>query len=321
VQQKSLERSKQKINVFLANPRGFCAGVERAISIVEIALKKYGAPIYIKHEIVHNKYVVDNLKTKGAIFVNNIEEVPQGSFVIYSAHGVSKKVEEDSLARNLHIFDATCPLVKKVHNQIVRLDKEEKQIILIGHSGHPEVEGTSGRIDNKVLLVENKEDAINLQVQDPDNLSYTTQTTLSVDDTKEIVDILRSRFPNIIEPSSDNICYATQNRQDAVKSLVKKIDLLLVIGSPNSSNSNRLKDIAINSNIDSYLISTKSDIQKSWLKNKKNIAITAGASAPEILVREIIDFLETNYKINIHNEPGITENVIFNLPKELRDEN
>lgn len=321
MQQQNLEINTKKINVFLANPRGFCAGVERAISIVEMALKKYGSPIYIKHEIVHNKYVVDSLKKKGAIFVDTIDDVPLGSYVIYSAHGVSRKVEDSSKARDLKVFDATCPLVKKIHNQIVKLDQEQKQIILIGHSGHPEVEGTSGRIDAEVLLVENKEDALNLQVKDPNNLSYTTQTTLSVDDTKEIVDILKSRFPNIIEPKSDNICYATQNRQDAVKKLVKKIDLLLVIGSMNSSNSNRLKDIGINNNIESYLISTKDDIRESWLKSKKNIAITAGASAPEILVREVIAFLETNYNIQIHNESGVTENIMFNLPKELRDEN
>jgi len=321
VQQQNLEINTKKINVFLANPRGFCAGVERAISIVEMALKKYGSPIYIKHEIVHNKYVVDSLKKKGAIFVDSIDDVPLGGYVIYSAHGVSRKVEDSSRARDLKVFDATCPLVKKIHNQIVKLDQEQKQIILIGHSGHPEVEGTSGRINAEVLLVENKEDALNLQVKDPDNLSYTTQTTLSVDDTKEIVDILKSRFPNIIEPKSDNICYATQNRQDSVKKLVKKIDLLLVIGSINSSNSNRLKDIGVNNNIESYLISTKDDIRGSWLKNKKNIAITAGASAPEILVREVIAFLETNYNIQIHNESGVTENIMFNLPKELRDEN
>ena len=321
MQQQNLEINTKKINIFLANPRGFCAGVERAISIVEMALKKYGSPIYIKHEIVHNKYVVDSLKKKGAIFVDSIDDVPIGSYVIFSAHGVSRKVEDSSKARDLKVFDATCPLVKKIHNQIIKLDQEQKQIILIGHSGHPEVEGTSGRIDAEVLLVENKEDALNLQVKDPNNLSYTTQTTLSVDDTKEIVDILKSRFPNIIEPKSDNICYATQNRQDAVKKLVKKIDLLLVIGSINSSNSNRLKDIGINNNIESYLISTKDDIKASWLKNKKNIAITAGASAPEILVREVIAFLETNYNIQIHNESGVTENIMFNLPKELRDEN
>lgn len=321
MQQQNLEINTKKINVFLANPRGFCAGVERAISIVEMALKKYGSPIYIKHEIVHNKYVVDSLKKKGAIFVDSIDDVPLGGYVIYSAHGVSRKVEDSSRARDLKVFDATCPLVKKIHNQIVKLDQEQKQIILIGHSGHPEVEGTSGRINAEVLLVENKEDALNLQVKDPDNLSYTTQTTLSVDDTKEIVDILKSRFPNIIEPKSDNICYATQNRQDSVKKLVKKIDLLLVIGSINSSNSNRLKDIGVNNNIESYLISTKDDIRGSWLKNKKNIAITAGASAPEILVREVIAFLETNYNIQIHNESGVTENIMFNLPKELRDEN
>lgn len=321
MQQQNLEINTKKINVFLANPRGFCAGVERAISIVEMALKKYGSPIYIKHEIVHNKYVVDSLKKKGAIFVDSIDDVPLGSYVIYSAHGVSRKVEDSSRARDLKVFDATCPLVKKIHNQIVKLNQEQKQIILIGHSGHPEVEGTSGRIDAEVLLVENKEDALNLQVKDPDNLSYTTQTTLSVDDTKEIVDILKSRFPNIIEPKSDNICYATQNRQDSVKKLVKKIDLLLVIGSINSSNSNRLKDIGVNNNIESYLISTKDDIRASWLKSKKNIAITAGASAPEILVREVIAFLETNYNIQIHNESGVTENIMFNLPKELRDEN
>ncbi|MFZ8865157.1 MAG: 4-hydroxy-3-methylbut-2-enyl diphosphate reductase [Rickettsiales bacterium] len=311
-------KTKKILNLFLANPRGFCAGVERAIAIVERALEKFGPPIYIKHEIVHNKYVVESLQAKGAVFVDDIAEIPQGAITIYSAHGVSKQVEYDSEKKAAQIFDATCPLVKKVHNRVVSLAKEHKEIILIGHAGHPEVEGTSGRIEQKVILIENKEQAKNIQVTNPENLAYTTQTTLSIDDTKEIIDILKSKFPKINEPQTADICYATQNRQNAVKNLVNKVDLLLVIGSKNSSNSNRLRDIGIENNIKSYLISGKEEIELAWFNNCTNIAITAGASAPENLVDELINYLKINFLVNITQINGTKENIIFNLPKELR---
>ncbi|MBT4879012.1 MAG: 4-hydroxy-3-methylbut-2-enyl diphosphate reductase [Alphaproteobacteria bacterium] len=315
--QENLER-KKTLNIFLANPRGFCAGVERAISIVEKALEKYGAPIYIKHEIVHNKYVVDTLKEKGAIFVEDVAEIPQNAITIYSAHGVSKKVELDSEAKASKIFDATCPLVKKVHNRVVNLAKDNKKIILIGHNNHPEVEGTSGRVAEEVILIENKDDALRLELDDCNNLAYTTQTTLSIDDTREIIAILKKKFPNIIEPKSDDICYATQNRQNAVKAIVKDIDLLLVIGAKNSSNSNRLRDIGTENNKKSFLIADAAEINDKWLENISNIAITAGASAPEILVEEVINYLKENFLVNIKHIDGKKENIVFNLPKELQ---
>ena len=310
--------NKKHINIFLANPRGFCAGVDRAIAIVENALEKFGPPIYIKHEIVHNKFVVDGLRKKGAIFVENISEIPEGALSIYSAHGVSKKVEKESKEKDLKIFDATCPLVKKVHKQIVKFDKESKDVILIGHQNHAEVEGTSGRIDKKVYLVQNIEDAKNLSIKNPNNISFVTQTTLSVDDTKEIIEILKGRFPSIVGPKSDDICYATQNRQDAVKKMVKKIDLLLVIGSQNSSNSNRLRDIGENNEIASYLISNEKDVDLSWFSSINNIGITAGASAPDVLVENLISFLSENFSVTINNIEGKKENIAFNIPKELR---
>ncbi len=313
------KNTKQKINIFLANPRGFCAGVDRAIAIVEQSLVKYGSPIYIKHEIVHNKFVVDSLKKKGAVFVEKISEIPKNALSIYSAHGVSKQIEKDAQEKDLKIFDATCPLVKKVHTQIIKFAEQGKEIILIGHKGHPEVEGTSGRIDKKIHLVQNVEDAKNLQVTEPENLAFVSQTTLSVDDTKEIVIILNKRFKNIQGPKSTDICYATQNRQDAVQELVqKKIDLLLVIGAKNSSNSNRLRDIGESNKITSHLIADKNDIDLSWFKNTKNIGITAGASAPEILVLELLDFFKNNFETNIKHLDGKKENIVFNLPKELR---
>ena len=309
---------KNKLNIFLANPRGFCAGVERAIAIVEQALEKFGAPIYIKHEIVHNKFVVENLRKKGAVFVEDIAEIPENSLTIYSAHGVSLAVEEAAAQKNLKIFDATCPLVKKVHNQIVNLDNDQKTIIMIGHKGHPEVIGTSGRIANNIILVENIADAKTVVIDNPDRVSYITQTTLSIDDTKEIIKILKKRFPNIIAPKKDDICYATQNRQDAVKAMIPNIDLLLVIGAQNSSNSNRLYDIGIQNNIASFLVAGAHEIKAEWFKDKHNIGLTAGASAPEILLQEVILFLERNFLVQINEVAGKAENIIFNLPKELR---
>jgi 4-hydroxy-3-methylbut-2-enyl diphosphate reductase len=318
MEQVNLEMKRKKLNIYLANPRGFCAGVERAIAIVEKALEKYGPPIYIKHEIVHNKYVVDNLRDKGAVFVEDISEIPEGALSIYSAHGVSKKVEEDAKEKGLTVYDATCPLVKKVHNQIVKFDKSEREIIMIGHKGHPEVEGTSGRIDAEIYLVQNISEAKKLEIKDPKNVSFITQTTLSVDDTKKIIDVLKIRFPDLEGPNSDDICYATQNRQDAVKDLVKYSELLLVIGANNSSNSNRLRDIGEESKISSYLISDEKDIDLKWFENVANVGITAGASAPEILVEGVIDFLRDNFLVTINNVEGKKENIIFNIPKELR---
>lgn len=318
MQKNKVKNSKKALKIFLANPRGFCAGVERAIAIVDKALEKYGPPIYVKHEIVHNKFVVDNLKKKGVIFVENIAEIPVDAISIYSAHGVSKQVEDQSLQRNLQIFDATCPLVKKVHNQVVKYEQEQKDIIMIGHAGHPEVVGTSGRVEQKIYLVENIKDAKNLSVSNPDNLIYITQTTLSVTDTKDIIAVLKQRFPNIIAPSKDDICYATQNRQDAVKEMINDIEMLLVIGAKNSSNSNRLCDIAKNHNIPGYLIDDFRQINLDWFNNINVIGITAGASAPEILVTELLNFLEKHFLLDLIKKDGKTENIIFNIPKSLR---
>jgi len=318
VEQQNIETKKKKLNVLLANPRGFCAGVERAISIVEKALEKYGPPIYIKHEIVHNKFVVENLKKKGAVFVENISDIPDNALTIYSAHGVSVQVEEDSLKKDLKIFDATCPLVKKVHNQVVKLNNEQRSIIMIGHSGHPEVEGTSGRIKDQIYLVQNIKEARELKINNSENVSYVTQTTLSVNDTRDIIKVLKERFPSIESPKKDDICYATQNRQDAVNDLAKEIDLLLVIGANNSSNSNRLRDIGKAHNIPSFLISDETEIDMEWFNDVSNIGLTAGASAPEILVERVIDFLEQNFLVSLINKDGKKENIMFNLPKELR---
>lgn len=318
MEQQNIETKKKKLNVLLANPRGFCAGVERAISIVEKALEKYGPPIYIKHEIVHNKFVVENLKKKGAVFVENISDIPDNALTIYSAHGVSVQVEEDSLKKDLKIFDATCPLVKKVHNQVVKLNNEQRSIIMIGHSGHPEVEGTSGRIKDQIYLVQNIKEARELKINNSENVSYVTQTTLSVNDTRDIIKVLKERFPSIESPKKDDICYATQNRQDAVNDLAKEIDLLLVIGANNSSNSNRLRDIGKAHNIPSFLISDETEIDMEWFNDVSNIGLTAGASAPEILVERVIDFLEQNFLVSLINKDGKKENIMFNLPKELR---
>lgn len=307
--------SKQSLKVILANPRGFCAGVERAIIILEKALEKFSAPIYVHHEIVHNKYIVENFKAKGAIFIEDINEVPTGATVIFSAHGVSKFVEDSAKKLNLIAIDATCPLVKKVHIEAQRHEKNNRDIILIGHEGHAEVVGTSGQVEKAVYLVQNPTDAKTIEVQNPNNLAYVTQTTLSVDETKEIIAILKERFPNIIGPNSEDICYATQNRQDAVRELAKNADKILVVGSKNSSNSNRLRDLAMQNGTKALLIDSHQDINASWLKDVDSLGITAGASAPEILIEQILDFLRENFTLNISSLTGVEENIKFKLPK------
>jgi 4-hydroxy-3-methylbut-2-enyl diphosphate reductase len=305
------------LNVILAAPRGFCAGVDRAIAIVERAIEIYGAPVYVRHEIVHNKYVVERLKLQGAIFVSEVDEVPEGALIIFSAHGVSDQVENNAKSRDLKIIDATCPLVTKVHLEAKRNEKEGKRVILIGHKGHPEVEGTSGRIKGEVIIISSLEDATNLQLENSDNLSYVTQTTLSVDDTKEIIAKLQERFPTITGPNINDICYATQNRQNAVKQLAQKVDLILVIGAQNSSNSNRLRDLGEEMGKKSYLINNQHDIDLAWFNNVANVGITAGASAPEILVTNVLNFLDKNFATNVTTIDGKQENIHFKLPKEL----
>lgn len=308
------------MKVYLANPRGFCAGVDRAIEIVERALVRYGAPIYVRHEVVHNRFVVDNLKNKGAIFVEEIADVPEGCVLIFSAHGVSKQVRTEAEAKNATIFDATCPLVTKVHKEVIKSQSNQEQMILIGHAGHPEVEGTLGQSDNPdtVFLVENTQDVAKLTLADNTALAYTTQTTLSVDDTQDIVDALANKYPHIQAPSKGDICYATQNRQDAVKVLMNKSELLLVLGSSNSSNSNRLKEIAIKQGKPAYLIDGAHEIQESWLINIQNIGVTAGASAPEVLVQEVVDYLKNHGAEAIIEIAGSPETITFPVPKELR---
>ncbi|MDA0781278.1 MAG: 4-hydroxy-3-methylbut-2-enyl diphosphate reductase [Rickettsiales bacterium] len=305
------------MKIILAQPRGFCAGVKRAIEIVEKALEKYGTPIYVRHEIVHNKYVVDDLRAKGVVFVNEIDEVPDGAVTIFSAHGVSQKVIDSAKNRQLPVIDATCPLVTKVHKEAQRSEEGGNQIILIGHQGHPEVEGTSGQVKSDVILVENVQDVKKIEVADKNRLSYVTQTTLSVDDTKDIIAALKERFPNISGPGIKDICYATQNRQDAVRSLAKITDIILVIGSQNSSNSNRLKDLAQEMGVTSYLINDVNDINVKWFENVERIGITAGASAPEILIDKIIGFFRKKYDVTVTTMDGTPENVIFKLPKEV----
>ena len=306
------------MKILLANPRGFCAGVDRAIEIVELALKKYGAPVYVRHEIVHNKYVVEDLRSKGAVFVAEVDEIPDGGITIFSAHGVSEKVEGSAELRELPVIDATCPLVTKVHNEAKRYEAAGHDIILIGHKGHPEVEGTSGRV-KEVLLVESVEDVESLEVKDPDNLSYVTQTTLSLDDTKVIIDALKKRFPNIQGPDTRDICYATQNRQNAVRQLAEEVDVLLVIGATNSSNSNRLRDLGEELDVQSYLIADGSEINPEWLKDAKKIGVTAGASAPEILVQNVISKLRELGANEVEEFDGKKENIKFKLPEQLRD--
>lgn len=310
---------KLSLKVLLANPRGLCAGVNRAIDIVEKALIKYGAPVYVRHEIVHNQYVVDDLKKKGAIFVDEIDEIPEKAITIFSAHGVSEAVEVASKNLNLKVIDATCPLVKKVHKEAINHENNGAQVILIGHRGHPEVEGTSGRIKNQVLLVQNVEDALTIEVKNSENLAYVTQTTLSVDDTKNMIEVLKSRFPNIKGPELKDICYATQNRQNAVKVLAAQSDMIIVIGSKNSSNSNRLLDLAKGMGVKSYLVNGADLIDDSWMAGVKTLGITAGASAPEILIEEVIEKLKAKYNIEVSSIKGVEENVKFKIPKELEN--
>ena len=306
------------MQIILATPRGFCAGVERAIAIVERAIEKFGAPIYVRHEVVHNKFVCDNLREKGAVFIDDLAAVPPGSTVIFSAHGVSKAVREEATARGLKIFDATCPLVTKVHLQVARMSKDGREIIMIGHKGHPEVEGTMGQSPDGMYLVENTSDAATLAVRDPQQLAYVTQTTLSVDDAQAIVSALRTRFPAIVGPKKDDICYATQNRQDAVKQLAAQCDLLLVVGSKNSSNSNRLREVAANAGLPAYLVDGPEDIDPAWLIGRPRIGVTAGASAPEVLVERLIERLKTLGVKAVSLADGVDENVTFPLPKELQ---
>jgi len=308
-------------NIVLANPRGFCAGVDRAIIIVEQALEKFGAPIYVRHEVVHNKFVVDELRAKGAIFVEELDEIPTGSTVIFSAHGVSKAVRAEAEARGLTAYDATCPLVTKVHIEVEKMRKAGLEIIMIGHKGHPEVEGTMGQVDQKgttgMYLVETPEDVATLQVRNPDKLAYVTQTTLSLDDAAMVVNALQKRFPSIKAPRSDSICYATQNRQDAIKIMAKDCDLVIIVGSPNSSNSNRLREVAQNQGIEAYMVDNASFLKPEWLLNKHKIGVSAGASAPEILVQEVISRLQELGANQVQELQGVVEHVVFQLPKNL----
>ncbi len=303
--------------VLLAQPRGFCAGVDRAIEIVERALQEFGAPIYVRHEIVHNAYVVDDLRRKGAIFIEELADVPPGNTVIFSAHGVSKAVQAEALARGLRVFDATCPLVTKVHVEVAKMRREGREIIMIGHHGHPEVEGTMGQTDQGMYLVETVPDVDALQVSNPDMLAYVSQTTLSVDDTADIIAALKRRFPNIAEPKKGDICYATTNRQEAVKFMAPQVDLVIVVGSPNSSNSNRLREVAEKRGAAAYMVDMASHIDPAWLEGKDRIGVTAGASAPEVLVQAVIDRLKELGAKSVRPLPGVEEHVIFPMPKGL----
>jgi 4-hydroxy-3-methylbut-2-enyl diphosphate reductase len=307
------------MELILANPRGFCAGVDRAIEIVERALEIHGAPIYVRHEVVHNKFVVESLKAKGAVFIENLSDVPPGSILIFSAHGVPQSVRREAEARGLTVFDATCPLVTKVHIEVSRMRQQGKEIIMIGHKGHPEVEGTMGQSNDGMYLVETPADVQTLQVQDEKNLSYVTQTTLSMDDAGAIITALKTRFPFISGPRKDDICYATQNRQDSVKLLAKQCDLVIVVGSPNSSNSNRLREVAKNLNVPAHLIDDASELRPEWLQGKQRVGITAGASAPEVLVQEVIARLKELGAVKVREAEGIQENVVFPLPKSLSE--
>ncbi len=309
------------MNIILAKPRGFCAGVTRAIETVERALTKFGPPVYVRHEIVHNKFVVESLKKKGAIFVSEVDQIPQGAITIFSAHGVSDKVEEDALARGLDVIDATCPLVSKVHREAKKFEEDGREIILIGHRGHPEVEGTSGRVKKELILVTNEDDARSVEIKNPQKLSYVTQTTLSVDDTKKIVEVLEKRFPQMQQGlATKDICYATQNRQDAVRSLSKMVDIILVIGAQNSSNSNRLRDLGEECGLPSYLINGAQDLKIEWFKSVERVGLTAGASAPEVLVQDVIEKIKeiSGDQIVVSDMDGITENTFFVLPKKVR---
>ena len=305
--------------ILLANPRGFCAGVERAIEIVERALQRFGAPIYVRHEVVHNKFVVGDLRSKGAVFVDELDEVPAGNTVIFSAHGVSLAVREEAERRGLRVFDATCPLVTKVHIEVARMREQGKEIVMIGHKGHPEVEGTMGQAQGGIHLVEKPEDVAGLEVADPDQLAYVTQTTLSVDDAAAIVSALRARFPSIVGPKKDDICYATQNRQDAVKIMTPNADVVFVVGSKNSSNSNRLREVAELRGVPAHLVDNAAGIDPAWVAGRRRIGVTAGASAPEVLVDEVIARLKELSGASVQNLDGVPERVTFPLPKELQD--
>ncbi len=304
--------------VLLANPRGFCAGVERAIEIVERALQRFGAPIFVRHEVVHNRFVVEDLRAKGAIFVEELEEVPTGSTVIFSAHGVSLTVRAEAERRGLRVFDATCPLVTKVHIEVTRMHEQGKELVMIGHRGHPEVEGTMGQLADGIHLVESVDDVARLEVADPERLAYVTQTTLSMDDAAAIVDALRARFPAIVGPKKDDICYATQNRQDAVKFLTPQVDAVLVVGSPNSSNSNRLREVAALRGVPAWLVDNAEAIEPEWLTDKRRIGVTAGASAPEVLVDAVIARLRALGAGTVTTLDGVPERVTFPLPRELQ---
>ncbi len=306
------------MDILLANPRGFCAGVDRAIIIVEQALEKFGSPIYVRHEVVHNKFVVDELKRKGAIFIEDLDEVPAGNTVIFSAHGVSKDIRIEAESRGLRVFDATCPLVTKVHIEVARMRAAGKEIVMIGHKGHPEVEGTMGQSEGGMFLVESPDDVATLVVSDPSRLAYVTQTTLSIDDAAAIVAALKTKFPEISPPKSDSICYATQNRQDAVKIMAKDCDLVIVVGSPNSSNSNRLREVAQNQGVESYMVDNASYLDPAWVVGKQRIGVSAGASAPEVLVKEVIAKLQSLSGAEVSELQGVIENVVFQLPKNLK---
>ncbi len=311
------------MQIYLANPRGFCAGVDRAIDIVERAIDVFGAPIYVRHEIVHNHYVVDRLREIGAIFVEEIDEVPDGATLVFSAHGVARAVEEEAKRRGLAVFDATCPLVAKVHIEVARYARDAREVLLIGHAGHPEVQGTMGRFDasygGRMVLVETVEDVATLDVRDPDHLAFVTQTTLSMDDTAAIVAALRRRFPNLATPRKEDICYATQNRQDAVKGLIDRCDVLIVVGSASSSNSNRLREIADKAGKPGYLVDGPENLRREWFEGVRSVGVTAGASAPEVLVQGVIGRLREWGGAVVEEVAGRTENVVFALPKTLRD--
>ena len=339
----SSQQAETKADIVLANPRGFCAGVDRAIIIVEQALEKFGAPIYVRNEVVHNKFVVDGLRAKGAIFVNELDKIPTGSTVIFSAHGVSKAVRKEAESRGLIAFDATCPLVTKVHIEVAKMRQAGMEIVMIGHKGHPEVEGTMGQVEESQIegnqvetdpdvhahdqveksfnkgmyLVETPEDVQNLTVTNPEKLAFVTQTTLSMDDAALVINALKNKFPNIHAPKSDDICYATQNRQDAVKIMAKDCDLVIVVGSPNSSNSNRLREVAQNQGVEAYMVDNASYLKAEWLIGKKKIGVSAGASAPEVLVKEVITKLQILGAANVTELQGVIESVVFQLPKNL----
>jgi 4-hydroxy-3-methylbut-2-enyl diphosphate reductase len=305
------------MEVLLANPRGFCAGVDRAIEIVERALTLHGAPIYVRHEVVHNKFVVADLKAKGAIFVEDLAEVPEGATVIFSAHGVSQAVRREAEARGLKVFDATCPLVTKVHVEVAKMREQGREIVMIGHRGHPEVEGTMGQSPRGMYLVEKPEDVARLEVRDQNNLAFVTQTTLSVDDAQQTINALKARFPGIVGPKKDDICYATQNRQDAVKALAGQCETVIVVGSPNSSNSNRLREVAENQGVSAHMVDNAGELRPEWVAGKRVVGVTAGASAPEVLVQQVIERLRELGAERVTSVPGIEEKVTFSLPRSL----